>query len=89
MLAMRMRLESSDHRDHDIDDASSGGIVMVRTISSERVDRMMSFVGRMMARNAPFGLGRHWVDAIIKKNVSEVIGLSFDITHLSKSSNTS
>ena len=64
VLARSTRLESSDHMNHDTEDASSGGIVAFRIVSRERVARIMSFVGRMIAMYAPFGLGTHCVDAV-------------------------
>jgi len=58
-----MRVDDSDHTNQDIEDASSGGSVITRVISRDRVARMLSFEGRIVAMYAPSGLGRDCVDA--------------------------
>lgn len=58
-----IRFDDSDHRNQEIDAASSGGRDITRMISRDRVARMLSFEGRMVAMYAPLGLGRDWVDA--------------------------
>jgi hypothetical protein len=42
---------------------SSGGREITRANSRERVARMLSFDGRIVAMYAPLGLGRDWLDA--------------------------
>lgn len=56
--ATRIRFEDSDHKNHEIDVASSGGRDITRIISRERVARMLSLEGRIVAIYSPFGLGR-------------------------------
>jgi hypothetical protein len=58
-----MRFDDSDHRNQEIEDASSGGRDMTRVISRDRVARMLSLDRRMVAMYAPSGLGRDWVEA--------------------------
>lgn len=57
--AISMRLEEGDHR-NDVTDAavSSDGSDMARVISRERVSRILSFDGRIVAIYSPLGLGR-------------------------------
>ena len=57
------RLEDSDHKNQEIEAASSDGRDITRVISRDRVARMLSLEGRTVAMNAPSGLGRDWVDA--------------------------
>jgi hypothetical protein len=52
-----IRFEDSDHKNQEIEDASSGGRDITRVISRDRVARMLSLEGRMVAINAPSGLG--------------------------------
>ena len=63
--ATSSRFEDFDHRNHDIEEASSGGRFITCVISRDRVSRMLSFEGKRVAINAPFGLGRDWLDAVI------------------------
>jgi hypothetical protein len=57
MDAIRSRFENDDHRNQFIDDTSSEGREITRAISRERVDRNVSFDGRIVATYAPLGLG--------------------------------
>jgi CRISPR/Cas system-associated protein endoribonuclease Cas2 len=59
VVARIIRVELSDHRHQVVEDKNSGGSVTARTISSERVARMISLVGKTVAMYAPFGLGKH------------------------------
>jgi hypothetical protein len=52
-----IRFEDSDHKNQEVEDASSGGRDITRVISRDRVARMLSLEGRMVAINAPSGLG--------------------------------
>jgi hypothetical protein len=53
----RTRAEEGDHRNQEIEAASSGGRDITRRFCRERVDRMLSCDGRIVAMNAPSGLG--------------------------------
>lgn len=53
-----IRVEEGDQRNQEIESASSDGREITRNISRERVDRMLSFEGRIVATHAPSGLGR-------------------------------
>jgi hypothetical protein len=55
--ATRTLLEEADHKNQDIELASSGGRFITRRISRERVSRMLSFEESTVAMYAPFGLG--------------------------------
>lgn len=56
--ARSIRVEDADHRNHEIDDASSGGRDITRVTSKERVARILSLEGRIVAMCVPSGLGR-------------------------------
>ena len=56
--ATSIRFEDSDQRNHETDAVSSVGREMTRIISRERVVRILSLEGRIVAMYAPFGLGR-------------------------------
>lgn len=70
MDATKTRVDDWDHMNHEMEEAISGGSVTTRAISSERVVRMVSLEGRIVAMNAPSGLGRHCVDAGEKKRLA-------------------
>jgi hypothetical protein len=53
-----MRFEDSDQRNQCTDAATSGGRDITRIISNDRVSRMLSLDGRIVAMYVPFGLGR-------------------------------
>ena len=63
MDASRIRVDDSDQRNQVMEAASSEGRDTMCAISRERVVRILSFEERMVAMNAPSGLGRHCVDA--------------------------
>lgn len=52
-----IRFEDSDHKNQEIEDASSGGRDITRVISRDRVARILSLEGKTVAINAPSGLG--------------------------------
>lgn len=56
--AIKTRFDDSDHRNQCTDAATSGGSDMTREISKVRVFRILSLDGRIVAMEAPFGLGR-------------------------------
>jgi hypothetical protein len=58
-----IRFDDSDHKNQEIEAASSDGRDITRVISRERVVRMLSLEGRIVAMYAPSGLGRDWLDA--------------------------
>ena len=68
--ATRSRVEEADHKNQDIELESSGGRVITRRISRERVSRMLSLEESMVAMYAPSGLGTDWVEARNQKHVS-------------------
>jgi len=69
--ARSILLEEADHKNQFTDAASSGGSDTTRVVSRERVSRILSLEGKMVAMNAPFGLGRDCPDAIVKLVSSE------------------
>jgi len=69
-----IRLDDSDHKNHETEAASSGGRDITREISRDRVARMLSLEGRTVAMYAPSGLGRDWEDAKYQKSVSNYQG---------------
>jgi hypothetical protein len=71
--ASRMRLDDSDHRNQCTDAATSGGREITRVTSKDRVSRMLSLEGRIVAINAPLGLGRDWVEARFSILVSDIL----------------
>ncbi len=71
--ATSTRLDDSDHKNHDMEAARSGGRDITRRISSERVSRMLNCEGRIVAMYAPLGLGMDWVDAKLHSSVSQLI----------------
>jgi hypothetical protein len=60
---MSIRFEDSDHKNQEIEAANSGGRGITRVISRDRVARMLSLQGRIVAMCAPSGLGRDWAEA--------------------------
>ena len=68
--AKSIRAEDADHKNHRMDDASSAGSDITRVTSRERVARILSFEGRIVAMYAPSGLGRDWVDATFRIMIS-------------------
>src|SRR5882724_5339951 len=62
-----IRFDDSDHKNQEMEDASSGGRDITRVISRDRVVRMLSLEGRTVAMYAPSGLGSDWEDATYQK----------------------
>ena len=62
--AARILSEDSDQRNQFTNAANSGGSDITRTVSRERVVRILSFDGKRVAINSPLGLGRECKDAI-------------------------
>jgi hypothetical protein len=56
-------LEEFDHKNQFIDAASSEGSDITRVVSSDRVSRMLSLEGKIVAIYAPSGLGRDCTEA--------------------------
>ena len=63
MEAKRMRFEDSDHRNQCTDAATSGGRETTRVISKDRVSRILSLDGRIVAMYALLGLGSDCAEA--------------------------
>ena len=71
--ASRIRLDVSDHRNQCTDAATSGGREITRVISKDRVSRILSLEGRIVAINAPSGLGRDCIEARFRILVSDIL----------------
>ena len=79
--ATRSRFDDLDHRNHDIEEASSGGRDMTRVTSRDRVSRMLILAGKSVAINAPFGLGADWLDAKIYRSVRNHLSTEHNYLH--------
>lgn len=67
---IRTRLDELDHKKNCMLDVKSAGRAITRTISRERVPRMVSFDGSAVAMYAPSGLGSECADAIKQTQIS-------------------
>jgi hypothetical protein len=63
----RMRWEDGDQRKFVVEVEKLDGRGMMRVVWRERVARMVSFEGRMVAMKVPSGLGREWAEAVIRQ----------------------
>ena len=68
--ARSSRFDDGDQRNQAIEEDNSGGRETTRLISRERVSRMLSLDGRIVATYAPSGLGRDCEDAKFSSRVS-------------------
>lgn len=69
--ASSIRLESDDQINRCVAVVKSADNVITRSISSERVSRILSFDGSMVAMYAPSGLGKARDDAEDHESVSK------------------
>ena len=69
------RFDDADHRNQEIEAANSGGRAITRTISRERVSRMLNVEGKIVAMYAPSGLGSDCLDAECQSSVSNTLGI--------------
>jgi hypothetical protein len=62
---MRMRWEDGDQRKLVMEVERAAGRGMTRVVWRERVVRIVSLEGRIVAMKAPSGLGSEWAEAVI------------------------